>query len=148
MDPTPQPTETVSGPNLTTAQPLDSNNLTEALQVLTLMRDGSTLAQAAATLGISKSTAFRRLQLIEDDTERGVVKLLSAKALDFADNWVTAAHVAAEKGDHRPAMQALQTIKAVEPIADSSRGGNQVNILIGTPDQPIRIESPQVLKPE
>lgn len=137
-----------SAPNLTTQQPLDSNNLTEALQVLTLMRDGSTLQQAATALGISKSTAFRRLQLIEDDTERGVVKLLSAKALDFAEDWTIASKKAAEKGDHRPAMQALQTIKAVEPIADSSRGGSQVNILIGTPDSPIRIQSPQVIETE
>ena len=117
-----------------------SNELTQALQVLTLVRDGNTVAEAGAMLGISRSTAFARLRLIEDDTERGVVKLLSAKALDFAEDWSKASEKAAEKGDHRPAKDALLAIKAIEPVGENT--GTNIAILIGTPEQPIRIPSP------
>jgi hypothetical protein len=143
-----QAIEANPAPNLSTNATDNSNYLSEAVTLRDLLRDGLTLAEAGRQLGISRSTAFRRLTLIQEDVDRGVVNLLAAKSLDFAQDWITAAQKAAEKGDHRPAMQALQTIKAVEPIADSSRGGSQVNILIGTPDAPIRIQSPQVVDTE
>lgn len=127
-----------------TSEQLQANTLSEALQILALIRDGKTVEQAAAALGLSRSTAFRRLSLIEDDSERGVVKLLSAKALDFAEDWIKASTKAADKGDHRPAMHALQSIKVIEPIGDSA-ARTSVAIIIGTPDQPLRIASPQVI---
>ncbi|MFN0314736.1 MAG: hypothetical protein ACKVQA_06850 [Burkholderiales bacterium] len=121
----------------------DSNYLTQALQLIELIRDGKTVTEAGQLIGISRGTAFRRLQLVEDDTERGVVKLLNAKALDLTENWIDAARIAAEKGDHRPAKDALLHARAIEPIADSGAGGTRIAIVIGTPEQPIRIGPPQ-----
>ncbi len=144
MDALQAPTEATTTPALTTNTPLHSTELSDALHVLTRIRDGKTLLEAATELGISRSTAFRRLRLVEDDTERGVVKLLSAKAIDFAEDWTTASKHAAEKGDHRPAKDALLAIKAIEPVGDS-QGGRGITIIIGTPEQPIQLNTPQVI---
>lgn len=119
-----------------------SNNLTQALQIIGLLRDGMTVAEAGRALGISRGTAFNRLRLVEEDAETGVVKLLNTKALDFAEDWVKASAKAAEKGDHRAARDALLHIRAIEPVHDASQGTN-IAIVIGTPDQPIRIGAPQ-----
>ena len=136
--------EAESTPTVALEPHQNSNDLTQALQVLELIRDGKTVQEAGHALGISRSTAFRRLSLIEEDVDRGVVKLLSAKGLDFAENWVTAAQVAAEKGDHRPAKDALLYSRQVDPIVDGSSGTN-IAIIIGTQEQPIRIAPPQAV---
>jgi hypothetical protein len=52
-------------------------------------------------------------------------KLLDSFAPEFARYWRIAAYRAAKRGDHRPAMAGMQSIKAVEPIAqtyDTSTG--------------------------
>ena len=125
--------------------PRTRDDLSQALQVLTLIRDGLTVEQAGRQLGISRSTAFARLRLIEEDTETGVVRLLNAKGLDFAEDWMRASQVAALKGDHRPAKDALLHAKAIEPVNDGSQGRTNIAIVIGTPEQPINISPPQVL---
>lgn len=119
-----------------------SNYLSQALQLIELIRDGKTVAEAGHALGISRGTAFRRLRLVEEDAETGVVKLLNLKALDFAEDWVKASAKAAEKGDHRPAKDALLHARAIEPVEDSGRQGLSVAIVIGTPEQPIRLQPP------
>jgi hypothetical protein len=121
----------------------DSNKLSQAITLRDLIRDGYTVADAGRELGISRSTAFQRLKLIQEDVDRGIANLLVAKGLDFAEDWIKASEKAAEKGDHRPAKDLLQTIKAVEPIGDSgARAG--VTIVIGTPEQPIRVQTPTI----
>lgn len=122
-----------------------SNYLSQALQLLELIRDGKTVAQAGQVLGISRGTAFRRLQLVEEDTDRGVVKLLQAKGLDFAEDMIEASKVAAGKGDHRPALAALLHSKQLEPLADAGNQGARIAIIIGTPEHPIRVHPPQAV---
>jgi hypothetical protein len=46
-------------------------------------------------------------------------KLLELFSPQFAEHWLRASQVAAEDGDHKPAMAALQSVKAVEPIAQA-----------------------------
>lgn len=46
-------------------------------------------------------------------------KLLELFAPEFAQHWLKASQVAAEDGDHKPAMAALQSIKVVEPVAQT-----------------------------
>jgi hypothetical protein len=46
-------------------------------------------------------------------------RLLEVCAPKFAEHWLRASQVAAEDGDHKPAMAALQSIKVVEPIAQA-----------------------------
>lgn len=122
------------------------DNLTEAVQILSLIRDeGLTVGAAGARLGLSRGTAFRRLRLVEED-ENGVVKLLTAKAIDFAEDWIKASQKAAEKGDHRPAKDALLHAKLIEPVEDSSQGRTNIAIVIGTPEKPISLPAPQVVE--
>jgi hypothetical protein len=120
-----------------------SNDLSQALALLTHIRDGGTLKSAAEALGVSVSTAYRRLQLIDVD-ESGVVKLLRVNELRLVDNWLEASEKAAAKGDHRPAKDALLHAKAIEPLADTNQG-TRIAIVIGTPDAPIRVTAPQVV---
>lgn len=46
-------------------------------------------------------------------------QLLEAFAPRVAKNWIDAAEVAAAEGDHKPAMALLQSIKVVEPVAQT-----------------------------
>ncbi len=137
---TPSETPTI---RLADKPPLASNELSEAVTLLSLIQDEQlTVREAAARLKMSVRTVFRRLELVENDTERGVVKLLSAKALDFAEDWSKASMIAAGKGDHRPAKDALLAVKAIEPVGDQA--STNIAILIGTPEQPIRISPPTI----
>jgi hypothetical protein len=121
----------------------DSNKLSQAITLRDLIRDGYTVADAGRELGISRSTAFQRLKLIQEDVDRGIANLLVAKGLDFAEDWIKASQEAAKKGDHRPAKDALIHAKVIEPIGDSgARAG--VTIVIGTPEQPIRVQTPTI----
>lgn len=119
-------------------------DLTQALQLLELIQDGKTVAEAGQALGISRGTAFRRLRLVEVDDDTGVVKLLRANALGFAEDWQKASAIAAGKGDHRPAKDALLHAKLIEPVEESG-GRTNIAIVIGTPEQPIRLQPPQVV---
>ena len=148
MDTTETPAPAAHTPSVAPEPHPTSNYLTQALQLLELIRDGKTVAEAGQVLGISRGTAFRRLSLVEEDTDRGVVKLLSARGLDFAEDWAKASRLAAEKGDHRPAKDALLHARAIEPVADQGNTGTRIAIIIGTPEQPIRVSSPQVLEGE
>lgn len=132
-------------PDVTQIVTSPSKDLSDAVTLRDLIRDGHTVAEAGRQLGISRSTAFRRLSLIEEDIDRGVINLLTAKGLDFAENWIKAASVASEKGDHRPAKDALLHAKAIDPVADGSQGGTRIAIIIGTPESPIRMEVPRIL---
>lgn len=125
-----------------------STDLSEAVTLRDLIRDGLTVQEAGRQLGISRSTAFRRLQLIEEDIDRGVFNLLTAKALDRVEDWEEASQKAASKGDHRPAKDWLLHAKAIEPVNDGSQGRTNIAIVIGTPEQPINISPPQVLVSE
>lgn len=51
-------------------------------------------------------------------------KLLDQFAPEFARHWRIASHRAAKRGDHRPAMAALQSSKVIEPVAQTYDTGN------------------------
>lgn len=52
-------------------------------------------------------------------------KLLDQFAPAFARHWRLASHRAAKRGDHKPAMAALQSIEVVKPIAQTYDTGAQ-----------------------
>jgi predicted DNA-binding protein (UPF0251 family) len=133
--------DTTTTPSVVSEPHSPSNDLREAVTLRDLLRDGYTVQEAGRELGISRSTAFRRLALIQEDVDRGIANLLVAKGLDFAEDWIKASQEAAKKGDHRPAKDALIHAKVIEPVGDSgARTG--VTIVIGTPEQPIRVQTP------
>jgi hypothetical protein len=135
-------------PDTAPTPPATSTDLSQAVEVLSLLENGFTVAEAAERLGLSRRTAFRRLDLVEVDNA-GVVKLLNAKRLDLTEDMIRASKVAADKGDHRAALAALLHARALDPVNDGSQGRMQVAIMIGTPEQPIRLSPPQqVLEPE
>lgn len=51
-------------------------------------------------------------------------QLLEFFAPEVAMNWIDAARIAAAKGDHKPAMALLQSVKVVEPIAQTYDTGH------------------------
>lgn len=116
----------------------------QCTQVFDALEDGKTLREAATSAGMSHTTAWRLLRKYEGSLE-SASKYLATKALAFTEDWVEASANASAKGDHRPAMQALQSIKAIEPIASDQGRAASVAIIIGTPGQPIAVQSPQVL---
>lgn len=99
---------------------------------------GSTVVDAAKAAGIGRYTAHRVLGRYRENLA-GVTKLLALKAYDAAEDWIKASAIAADKGDHKPAKELLQTIGAVQVIGDSSSTGVTINI--GTPDAPIAISA-------
>lgn len=140
---------------------MDSNTATETLDVkdkqsqhvtasqaqmiFEAVEDGASLRTAAEKAGVSRQTAWRLMRSYETNTE-AAVKYMALKALERVEDWDAAARKAADKGDHRPAKDWLLHAKAIEPVEDTGRQGVNVAIVIGTPEQPIRIQPPQVIE--
>lgn len=133
-----------TSPKVTESVTPPSNDLTQAIAIKASLADGLTLAEAAASLGLSLSTAYRRLRLVEVDNDRAIAKLLQFHALRFSQDWLRASEEAAKKGDHRPAKDALIHAKAIDPVVTDGHQGTRIAIIIGTPEQPIRIGPPVV----
>ena len=123
-----------SPPDIGLRDPITDAQLTEFLHLVT---NGAKVRDAAATVGIHVRTGYKVLGRYQTNLET-VQHLLKIKALEAAEHWIEASTVAASKGDHRPAKEWLQTIRAVEPL-DSGPGHTGVTIIIGTPDAPIRV---------
>jgi hypothetical protein len=112
----------------------------ETLVFFDALENGATTAEASKLAGFTRQTGHRILLRYEGKLD-AVKKLLAAKAMQAAEDWIKASTVASGKGNHVPAKELLQTIRAVEPI-ESSQGGNVgVTIVIGTPEAPIRISA-------
>jgi hypothetical protein len=58
-------------------------------------------------------------------------RLLEVCSPRFAEHWLRASEVAAEDGDHKPAMAALQSIKVVEPVAQTYETGGGAKAVAG-----------------
>jgi transposase len=59
-------------------------------------------------------------------------KLLELFSPQFAEHWLRASEVAAEDGDHKPAMAALQSIEVVKPVAQTyDTGGASAKAVAG-----------------
>ena len=113
-------------------------------QVFEALEDGQSLREAAALIGVSKQTAWRIVKRYEGSLE-SARKFLATKALQVSEDWVTASGVANGKGNHLPAKDLLLHIGAIEPLQDASAAKVNIAILIGTPEQPIRVLSPQTI---
>jgi hypothetical protein len=57
--------------------------------------------------------------------------ILAAASTDFARDWVRASKVAADKGNHAPALDALERLKAVEPVSKGRSTGPAFSVKIG-----------------
>jgi hypothetical protein len=58
-------------------------------------------------------------------------RLLEVCSPQFAEHWLRASQVAAEDGDHKPAMAALQSIEVVKPIAQTYDTAGKANAVAG-----------------
>jgi hypothetical protein len=115
----------------------------QALAFFDALEDGASIEEASKIAGFHRMTGYRVIERYQAKLA-GIEKLLAVRAYKAAEDWVQASAVAASKGDHRPAKDLLQTIKAVEPISGDHPSGG-VTIVIGTPEQPIRIPA-QILE--
>ena len=116
----------------------------QCLQVFEALEDGATLREAASAAGMSHVSAWRIVKKYEGHSE-SAKKYLMTKALQASEAWVRSTDVAADKGNHLPAKDLLLHIGAIEPLQDASAAKVNIAILIGTPEQPIRVMSPQTI---
>lgn len=79
------------------AQVADTTNLRQALDVAALLQEGLTAAEAGRQLGISRRTVFARLALLDVQADDSARKYLRLKALNLAEDWITASASAAGK---------------------------------------------------
>ena len=106
-----------------------------------LRAEGATYQQIADILKRPMRTVADWLTKFEDTTELAR-KRLQASSLDAAEQWQKAIIEGAKRGRHEPARDLLV---AAGVIDQQQTAGDRVVIHIGTPEQPIRIERPQVI---
>lgn len=127
-----------------------TENVTPAVQtsdarqiaILADLEDGRDDYRAIAQRhGVSVRTVYRMAARAETFSEaaRNYLRTREFKAIGA---WDKALDTAAQRGDHRPARDLLLHTGLIEPLADTSgQRGPQVAIIIGTPEQPIRVTS-------
>jgi hypothetical protein len=91
--------------------------LTQALSAVELASKGHTPRQIARLLKARPTAVKEALSQSR--------RLLEVCSPQFAQHWLRASQVAAEDGDHKPAMAALQSIEVVKPIAQTYDTGAQ-----------------------
>ena len=138
---TPQPEVTKSVTTDTVSKGVTAE---QAQTIFRAVEDGASLREAGALAGVSHTTAWRLMRSYEANVE-AAAKYMAAKARQRVEDWDHASAKAASRGDHRPAKDWLLHVHAIDPVAQES--AVQVAILIGTPEQPIRLLSPQVTEP-
>ena len=110
--------------------PRSALSLAERITVAQLLAQNHSVAEIAQAL--SRSPATIRAHAAE------ALAFLQGAALDFASDWVKASEIAAQRGDHRPAMQALEATKVIErPQATAPVVSVQIGFALpGVPAQP------------
>lgn len=126
-------------PNRARNLPID-----EAVTAATLARHGHSADDIAKALN-ARPEAVK-------DALASARRILEVFAPQVAENWIQAARVAAEDGDHRPAQALLQSVKVVEPVVpDYDNGAKAVAAVkvefvnfgfAGLPPQPPTITIP------
>lgn len=120
----------------------------QTIELLELIEDGCSVKEAAQRVSVNLRTAYRVLASYERDVD-GVRNIMRHKALEALDAWQTAMHVGAnKKGNHAAARDWLLHAGAIEPIAQDVRISGGIAICIGTPDNPMPIQPPQVVDGE
>lgn len=107
----------------------------ELATVATLTEEGVSIRGIAALLNRSESTIAANLKASQ--------QLMQAFAPDFAQHWKAASAVASTRGDHRPAMDALERLKVVERPKADVVPAVQIAVgisLPGLPSQPAQTE--------
>jgi hypothetical protein len=100
-------------------------------------RDRGTVANV---LQSGESQALR--QQLETDAREEVLRLLKASGPQAAREWAHAVTQAANKGDHRAARDLLLHAGLIDPVPDDGNQGTRILIQIGTPEHPMRVQSP------
>lgn len=89
----------------------------DAYVAVQLARHGKSTAEIARMLDAKP-------EAVKDALTRSR-RLLEMLAPQAAEDWATAMRVAADEGDHKPAMALLQSIEVVKPIAQTYDTGAQ-----------------------
>lgn len=98
------------------------------LKPRTLPMASAIAAIELSTQGYSPERIARMLDAKPEAVKEALThsrKLMEMFAPEFAQHWLRASQVAAEDGDHKPAMAALQSIEVVKPIAQTYDTGAQ-----------------------
>ena len=109
---------------------------------------GMTMRQAATKHGLGEWQVRRLIRTWDSTDYEGTVRnLLKAQGLSAIQAWAQAMHQAAEKGRHEPARDLLTHAGMIEPVTgQEGTGKTNIAIVIGTPDQPVSLQSLQVIE--
>ena len=120
------------------------------VQCLALV-DGASIAEIARQTGRDRGTIANVLRAedtvefrnqLETEAREAALQILRGTSERAARAWGTAIAHAADKGDHRPAKDLLVAVGAISEQHDGPRG---IQIIIGTPENPIRVEPPRLV---
>jgi hypothetical protein len=95
--------------------PKDALTVTGAVSAIELAGKGLSPRQIARLLKAKPNAVKEALSQSR--------RLMEVCAPKFAEHWLRASQVAAEDGDHKPAMAALQSIDVVKPVAQTYETG-------------------------
>jgi hypothetical protein len=104
-------------------KPAGTKNRAKHLGVSDTLAVADLVRQGVPARDIAKVLHARPEAVVE--ARANARKFLDMLAPDFAQDWKRASEVAAEDGDHKPAMAALQSIEVVKPIAQTYDTGAQ-----------------------
>ena len=113
--------------------------------------DGASMSEIARQTGRDRGTVANVLRAedsltfrdqLETEAREAAVQILRGTSEKAARAWGSAIGVAADRGDHRPAKDLLVAVGAISEQHDGSRG---IQIIIGTPENPIRVEPPRLV---
>jgi hypothetical protein len=107
----------------------------EKLLAVTLRQQGLTHRQIGERLGRARETVCKALREATDASQvlqdKALAKaVLEAAMQQFARDWVQASSVAAGRGNHTPALDALERLGVVKPPVKETAGSG-VTVLVG-----------------
>jgi hypothetical protein len=114
--------------------------LPKAVSAMELAASGRTPRQIARLLKVKPEAVKEALSQSR--------RLMEVCAPQFAEHWLRASQVAAEDGDHKPAMAALQSIKVVEPVAQTYDTANGAKAVAGVQVQFVGFSLPGLPQPQ
>jgi hypothetical protein len=120
--------------------PKEGMTIARALSVVELAAAGRTPRQIARLLKARPAAVKDALS-----QSRRLLEVCSPR---FAEHWLRASEVAAEDGDHKPAMAALQSIKVVEPVAQTYDTANGAKAVAGVQVQFVGFSLPGLPQPQ
>ena len=103
--------------------------------ILDMHGEGKTQVEIATVVGCSQSTVHRTLSAFSLDA-KSIRALLRGLTYEALDAWVMAMHIAAKRGDHRPAKELLEAAYPEFRPQSAKGAGSGVTVYVADPRNP------------